>query len=412
MFPLADDRLVRWRAGAADLLHTLGQWPWLDTLRTLRERFREDRLGLTAGSLTFTTLIALVPLITVMLAVFTAFPMFSTFRGALEQFFLQNLVPDNIAKPVLAALSQFAGKANRMGTLGLVLLVSTALALMLTIDRTLNRIWRVRRPRPIAQRLLVYWGALTLGPLALGASLTLTSYALTTASRGVMDALPGGVGLLVDVLQFVLLAVAATALFRYVPNTHVRAVHAVSGGLFVAVAFEVAKKLLGWYVASVPTFGAVYGAFATAPILLLWIYLVWVIVLLGAVIAAYAPTLQMRIVHLPAVPGRRFDLALAMLSRLSAARHSGRHGLTPGELALALRTDPLQVEPLLELLVELGWVGRLDEDGAQRHVLLADVAVTPAAPLIDRLLLAPGGGVAAFRRQAGIEAMTLESLLG
>ena len=247
-------------------------------------------------------------------------------------------------------------------------------------------------------------------PLALGASLTLTSYALT-ASRGVMAALPGGVGLLVDGLQFVLLAVAATALYRYVPNTHVRSVHAVSGGLFVSVAFEVAKKLLGWYVASVPTFGAVYGAFATAPILLLWIYLVWVIVLLGAVIAAYAPTLQMRIVHLPAVPGRRFDLALAMLSRLAAARHTGRHGLSSGELALALRSDPLQVEPLLDLLVELGWVGRLDEDGAQRHVLLADAAVTQAAPLIDRLLLAPGGGVAAFRRQAGIESMTLEMLL-
>lgn len=411
MIPLADDRRVRWRAAAADLLQTLSQWPWLDTLRTLRERFREDRLGLTAGSLTFTTLIALVPLITVMLAVFTAFPMFSAFRGALEQFFLQNLVPDNIAKPVLAALTQFAGKANRMGTLGLVFLLSTALALMLTIDRTLNRIWRVRRERPIAQRLLVYWGALTLGPLALGASLSLTSYALT-ASRGVVAALPGGIGLLVDVLQFVLLAIAATALYLYVPNTHVRAVHAASGGLFVAVAFELAKKLLAWYVASVPTFGTVYGAFATAPILLLWIYLVWVVVLLGAVIAAYAPTLQMRVVHLPSVPGRRFELALAMLSRLAAARHTEGHGLNAGQLALALRTDPLQVEPLLDMLVELGWVGRLDEDGAQRHVLLADAAVTPAAPLVDRLLLAPGSGVAAFRRQAGIEGMTLEALLG
>ena len=111
----------------AELLQTLRTWPWFDTLRTLRNRFREDHLGLTAGSLTFTTLIALVPLVTVMLAVFTAFPMFSGFEVALEKYFLQNLVPDNIAGPVLRSLTQFAAKARGMGTAGLLLLVATAL---------------------------------------------------------------------------------------------------------------------------------------------------------------------------------------------------------------------------------------------------------------------------------------------
>ena len=106
---------------ATELLQTLRTWPWFDTLRTLRARFREDRLGLTAGSLTFTTLIALVPLVTVMLAVFTAFPMFSGFEAALQKYFLQNLVPDNIARPVLRALTMFATKARGMGTLGLLL---------------------------------------------------------------------------------------------------------------------------------------------------------------------------------------------------------------------------------------------------------------------------------------------------
>jgi len=175
-----------------DLLEALRTWPWFETLRTLRSRFREDRLGLTAGSLTFTTLIALVPLVTVMLAVFTAFPMFSAFEKALETYFLQNLVPDNIARPVLLSLAQFAGKARGMGTLGLLLLVVTALALVLTIDRTLNAIWRVRKPRHMAQRILVYWAGLTLGPLALGFSLSLTSYAISD-SRGMVAVLPGGV---------------------------------------------------------------------------------------------------------------------------------------------------------------------------------------------------------------------------
>ena len=193
-----------WREQAARMLEALQTWPWLDTAITLRQRFREDRLGQTAGSLTFTTLIALVPLVTVMLALFSAFPMFASFQGSLEKYLLESLVPDTIARPVLEALAQFAGKANRLGTLGLVLLVATALALMLTIDRTLNGIWRVRQPRPIAQRVLVYWAAATLGPLLLGVSLSLTSYAIS-ASRGVVDALPGGLNLLLGSLEFLLL---------------------------------------------------------------------------------------------------------------------------------------------------------------------------------------------------------------
>src|SRR6478672_521240 len=180
-----------WRESLASWLQTFSTWPWRDTVRTLRQRFREDRLGLTASSLTFTTTIALVPLFTVMLAAFSAFPIFSAFQGALERHFLQTLVPDSIARPVLLALTQFAAKANRLGLVGLVGLVITALALMLTIDRTLNNIWRVRRPRPIGQRVLIYWAATTLGPLLLGVSLTFTSYAIS-ASRGWVDALPGG----------------------------------------------------------------------------------------------------------------------------------------------------------------------------------------------------------------------------
>ena len=398
-------------AWGAELLQTLRNWPWFDTLRTLRSRFREDHLGLTAGSLTFTTLIALVPLVTVMLAVFTAFPMFSGFESALEKYFLQNLVPDNIAGPVLRSLTQFAAKARGMGTAGLLLLVATALALVLTIDRTLNAIWRVRRPRPMAQRILVYWSGLTLGPLVLGVSLSLTSYAVS-ASRGLVGKLPGGVGLLLELLQFVLFAGATAALFHFVPNTVVRWRHAWAGGLFVATALEIAKKGLAWYVDSVPTYSAVYGAFATLPILLLWIYLGWVIVLLGAVIAAYAPSLQMRVSTRPATPGWQFDLALAVLQQLDIARRSQQHGLSLAALGQALRADPLQLEPVVDMLADIDWVQRLDEGGSSRHVLLCDTARTPLAPLLERTLLAPGPHVAAFRQHAGLDRLTLAQALG
>ncbi|MBT9490520.1 MAG: YihY family inner membrane protein [Rubrivivax sp.] len=399
-----------WSTRVADAAQALRDWPWYETLRTLRQRFREDHLGLTAGSLTFTTLIALVPLFTVMLAIFTAFPMFASFQGGLEKYFLQSLVPDEIARPVLRALTQFASKARSVGGVGVVVLGVTALATMLTIDRTLNSIWRVRRPRPIAQRVLIYWAALTLGPLIIGISFTLTSYALS-ASKGFVGALPGGVSLLLDTLEFVLLALGMAGLFHHVPNTWVRWRHALAGGLFVAVAFETAKGALAWYLKAVPNFSAVYGTFATLPILMLWIYLGWVIVLLGAVIAAYAPSLQMRVARRGATPGHRFELALAVLQELTAAREDARQGLTAGDLAAALRTDPLQVEPTLELLMTLGWVARLEEDGAGRHVLLADAGTTPALPLLNALLLAPGPASGAFRRRAGLDTLTLLDLL-
>jgi membrane protein len=403
-----------WQMGAdqlAALLQTLRNWPWFDTARTLRQRFREDRLGITASSLTFTTIIALVPLVTVMLALFSAFPIFAKFQGALQQYFMQSLVPDGIAKPVMGALTQFAAKASRLGTAGLVFLLVSALALMLTIDRTLNAIWRVRKPRPIAQRVLVYWAAITLGPLLLGISLSLSSYALT-ASRGLVDALPGRLSLLLDGVEFMLLMLAMSALFRYVPNTDVRWRHALAGGVFVALGFEVARRALGLYVSAVPGISMVYGAFATVPILLLWIYLSWLIVLFGAVIAAYAPSLHMHVVRQGDAPGQRFTLAVALLRELQHARAAPPHGLTIAQVAARQRIDPLQVEPVIELLVALGWVARLDDEGAKRHVLLCDPASTAAETLIDRLLLAPDARTQAFRQHAALGRMTIADLIG
>ena len=400
-----------WRERLAELIATLKTWPWLDTAKTLLVRFREDRLGLTASSLTFTTTIALVPLATVTLAVFSAFPMFAQFQGALEKYFIQSLVPDGIAKPVLGALTLFAAKANRLGVVGLVVLLVTALALMLTIDRTLNGIWRVRKPRSLGQRVLVYWAAATLGPLLLGVSLTLTSYAISN-SRGLVGALPGGLAVLLNAIEFVLLASAMAGLFHYVPNTGVRWRHALAGGVFVATGFEVAKKGLAWYLASVPSYSAVYGAFATVPIFLVWLYLGWVIVLLGAVIAAYAPSLSMHVARRIATPGHRFELALLLLRELAQARKQSHRGLTRTELATSLRTDPLQIEPLLEELIKLDWVGRLDEEeDDKRYVLMCEPEATPAQPLLAALLLDPNPVVRGFWQRARFGELTLQEVI-
>jgi membrane protein len=310
---------------------------------------------------------------------------------------------------VLQGLTRFASRAGGVGTVGLALLALTALALLLTIDRTLNQIWRVRRPRPLGQRLLVYWGAITLAPLLLGLSLTGAALALSPRALGAV--LPGAVGLLLDLLQLALLAGAAAALFHYVPHTAVRWRHAWAGGVFVALGIELAKQALAAYVKAVPTYSVLYGAFAAVPLLLLWVYLAWVVVLLGAVIAAYAPSLTLRLAPRPRGPGWRFALALELLGTLAQARADGRHGVTLESLARTLRTDALTLEPLLELLAAIDWVRPLDEGDTPRHVLLCDPARTPIAPLVDRLLLEPGAVATPLLARSALPGLTLQQAL-
>ncbi len=374
---------------ARQLLTDFSRFPWKSTALTLGERFREDRLGLTASSLTFTTTMALVPLFTVALAVFTAFPMFAKLQDALQGWLLQSLIPDTIARQVLGYLNQFAGKANRLGAVGLAALFITALALVLTIDRTLNSIWRVKRPRPLGQRVLVYWAAMTLGPLLLGASLSLSSYVLS-ASRGLVTTMPGTVQVLLGVAEFFLLAAGLAALYRYVPNTPVRRGHAWAGGFFAATGIELAKKLLAIYLGKVPTYSVVYGTFATLPILLVWIYVAWVIVLLGAVIAAYLPSLLAGTRRRGSAHGWQFQLALEVLQQLNRARDEAGRGMSSAQLGQALELDSLQLEPVLEALVGLDWIGRINEtldEEHTRYILLADTRATPLEPLMQQLLL-------------------------
>lgn len=151
------------RQSLAGYWRSLLHFRWRSTAQGLLRRFRDDHLAVTAGSLTFTTTMALVPLLTVVLAIFTAFPIFFRVQGVLQKWLLQSLVPDNIARQVMGYLTQFASHANRLGWFGFALLLLTALSLILTIDHTLNGIWRVHRRRSLGQRLLVYWAALTLG---------------------------------------------------------------------------------------------------------------------------------------------------------------------------------------------------------------------------------------------------------
>lgn len=394
---------------AGETWHETKNFPWRNTAITLYERFREDRLGLTASSLTFTTLISLVPLFTVILAIFGALPMFDELQSTLQTWLVASMVPDSIANTVLLNLNQFLSKTSQMGLAGGVFFVVTALTLILTIDRKLNDIWRVRRQRGVTQRILVYWSVLTLGPLVLALSLTLTAYAFGD-QRSLFQGLSATLRLWLVALEWVLVVGGIAALYRYVPNTHVRWSHALVGALFAAIAFDVAKAMLGWYFASIPTYSVIYGAFAAVPILLIWVYVAWVILLLGAVIAAYLPSLLSGIARRGDTPGWDFQLAIEVMGQLHATQHAAEKGLTSEALAQRLKVSPLQLEEVLATLSTLDWVGSLKEDD-ERHVLLIDPAQTPLGPLVDRLLLRSHPSVQAFSQRSAWASLTVAQSL-
>ena len=358
------------------------------SLRTLARRFAQDNLAQTAGSLTFTTLISLVPLLTVALAVFTAFPAFSKLQGQVQAHLTQSMLPDGMSDKVYHYLSDFAAKAKSLGVASVLFLIVTATSMMLTVDRALNAIWRTPRPRPLAQRVLLYWAGFTLGPLVLGASIGLMSY-VAGAHRGLLHQLPGGAGTLLSMASWAVMAAALAAMFRFIPNTEVDWRDALIGGLVAALAFSLGGRALAWYFSTVTTYTAVYVTFAALPLLLLWLYFSWIAVLVGAMIAAYLPSLRVRAIRRDGYAGADFLNAVLAVRLLHRAREAPDCGLPSDVLSQRLRMDPLQLRELLTVLESLGWVGRVapKQRGKSRWALLCDPQTTPIGPLIDALLL-------------------------
>lgn len=254
-------------------------------VRDVTRRFEQDRCQRVAGALSYTTLLSLVPLTAVSLAVLSLFPVFSSWMTLIQDFIYSNFVPA-AGEVVQKHLTQFAGKAGRLTAIGLVFLAVIAIMLMATIEQAFNDIWRVTNTRKLLHRFLTYWALLTLGPLLIGASLTLTTklvalplfgHAVTTVLDHALDV----------VLPLLFEVGAAVLLYSVVPNSPVRWRNAIQGGVFAAVLLELAKWL---FAVSMKHFFAsyqlIYGAIAVLPIFLVWIYISWVIILLGAIVTA------------------------------------------------------------------------------------------------------------------------------
>jgi membrane protein len=287
--------------------------------RFVIRRLIDDRCLQTAGSLTYTTLLAIVPLFTIALTLFSAFPMFGNYSGKFKAFILANLVPDASGRVIGVYMHQFSENAERLTAMGMVGLAATALLMMFTIEKTLNQIWGITRTRNLLSRTLIYWAALTLGPLLIGLSISLASW--------LSGELPGelpGIGLsLLKLGPWLLVFLTLGMVFVTVPNCYVPRSHALLAAFFTASALELMKLLFGLYVKKFATFKLVYGAFASFPILLLWLYTGWVFVLGGAVLSACLSYWHNDAWRWPRSQGTRFEQALLILLTLAEAHHGG-----------------------------------------------------------------------------------------
>ncbi|CAE6687933.1 hypothetical protein R75461_06557 [Paraburkholderia nemoris] len=359
----------------------------LDTLKRLAQfaakRSSEDRIPQVAGSLTFTTMLSLVPLATVAFALFTAFPIFSSFQMSLQIFLADHLMPAQLNSQIFDYLNQFASKAKGLTTIGMIFLFVTAVMTMMTVESAFNVIWRVRKARPIAQRILVYWAIITLGPILIGVSLSISSY-LFTRSMAVtaVQHIPSVIDWALTGAALPLTALAFTMLYVFLPNCRVEWRDAVIGGITAAIAFELAKRGFGYYVRRIPTYTAVYGAFAAVPLFLLWMYLCWFIALAGAMIASALPAIRIGQFHRPTFEGSDLFDSLELLARLSEARDAGKRGYTMPEISRMLRRDMDTTVRLLLKLEEIEWIARLQDDDTRPHFLLL---ANPAQITVERL---------------------------
>lgn len=340
-------------------------------------RFREGHCAQVAASLAFTTLLSLVPFVTLVAVVSSKFPQSAHLDAALRGFLLDNLLPDKAGKVIAGYAIQFSQKATNLTIAGAFALVVTAVLLMKTIDQVLNQIWMVRSRRPWATRLAAYWMALSFGPILLAGGVFLASAMLSMSLNIVNEP----VWLEAAGLRFISVAVLSgvfAMLYYAVPHCSVRLGDAVVAGVLAAVGLSVMQRLFSFYLIHFPSYTLVYGAFAAVPIFLLWLYLSWIVILLGAVVAAVLPERNLRRRPLPVFPGRRLYVALQIIAELvDAQREGGQRDVDV--LADAARCGHGEVRELLEVL-ECAKIAARREDGgwllarAAEDVLLAEVA--------------------------------------
>ncbi|RNF84528.1 YihY family inner membrane protein [Montanilutibacter psychrotolerans] len=316
--------------------------------RFLAKRFLADNLFQAAGALSYTTVFALVPLSMVVFGVLSAFPVFGEWSDRLSDYIFSNFVP-SAARSVEAYLRQFSANAGQLTGAGVIALVVSLLITLNGVEATFNRIWRVKSARPKLSRFLVYWTVLTLGALMAAASLAMSARFF---AMSVFETQAGHVlqSLMLRVAPIVIELVAFAAIYKVVPHRTVQWRYAAAGALLATLLFESVKSGIGLYLGSFGSYSKIYGTLAFVPIFLLWIYLSWIAVLLGASLASSISAFRYQPASLRLPVGYEIYGLFRLLARFNEARAHGR-GLHSDDIQ---RLEPILTDGLVqEMLAQL-----------------------------------------------------------
>ena len=315
-------------------------------------------LAQAAASLTFLSLLAIVPVVSIAISLLGALPMLAELRLSAMQFIATNLFLPSFSDTIVGYLNEFAEKVGELSALGAAMFFATAFSALRTIDDTLNRLWETGRPRSLVRRMTIYWTFLTLGPVLLAAGTAVNTLVFSEWLSGV--SLPALKTAWVALLPWLTTIGGLTLLYRMVPNAPVGWRDALLGAIVAALTLELLKRGMGVQLARLPTYTIVYGAFAALPIFFIWIFLLWLTVLGGALVVASLPAWsQAQPLTLAETPAARFWLSRCVLERIMRATQAGEIPVFASEFRALFGGDAFRARQTIEVLVELGYLQRL-----------------------------------------------------
>lgn len=376
----SDDMLSSDRVFIKNHRNSLGDWRFYkDALMFAVSRLINEGLTSKAASLSYTSITSAVPLLAVILSLFTAFPIFNDFKFYLDEFLSDSLFPATISVQVLSYLNTFADAASGLTVVGTIFLVVTSIMLMTTIEVALNQIFQVKKPRPILQRVLIYWAILSIGPFALALS-------LWASALVVQETIGSGFSFLRSFLSFIIPVIFSgflmSLLYFIVPNRRIKFRDAMIGGFFTAIIFEIMRLGFTLYLSYFPTYTLIYGAFAILPIFLIWVYISWLLVLLGAYIVSLMPQIRRGVIAQDSLSGARLLLATRVLRILHEQRKLHTPGLSEAQLLSLIPSSYNNINFVLETLNSLGYVMRSADGRDAVWALICDDN-HPIKPLVD-----------------------------
>lgn len=352
-------------------------------------RFVYDKSIQRAAGLSYTTLLAMVPFLAVALTVLSAFPVFDQFKEQIMGVVLNNFLPET-GEQVTDYLGNFLKNTGQMTAIGTIVLGLTAVMLLGAIEGAMNDVFRVTTPRKLLSRLVVFWTLMTVGPMLLGLSLSLASYIFAMRHLVGGDVLAEQVGQLTFLAPFLLSTVAFSLLFIGMPNRSIVVIDGFVGGLVAAALFEGLKKGFAYYVTTFPTYQTIYGAVAIVPIFLLWMYLTWIVILLGAQVAAarseWRAARAAGLIPDPrgAVPGH-MERIIAVLRVLEYLQNRFHEGATPPTYRRMMRDLKLGGRDMNWALAALRREKLIDRSENHRWLLSGDLSRITLTDLMTRM---------------------------